>query len=76
MPLNFASSFNVMKHNFLAETLYISRAKRVHESKIFQAFESPREISPNLYFDSLLLLKVHKIQLKSYKVFMSHDTEN
>ena len=36
----------------------------VHQSAKFETFDCSREISPNLYFDRLLLLKVHKIVAK------------
>ena len=32
-----------------------------HQSAKFQTFDCSRKISPNLYFDRLLLLKVYKI---------------
>ena len=35
-----------------------------HQSAKFETFDCSREISPNLYFDRLLLLKVHKIVAK------------
>ena len=35
-----------------------------HQSVKFQTFDWSREISPNLYIDRLLLLKVHKISAK------------
>ena len=35
--------------------------KRAHQSAKFQTFDCSGEISPNLYFDRLLLLKVYKI---------------
>ena len=35
--------------------------KAAHQSAIFQTFDCSGEISPNLYFDRLLLLKVYKI---------------
>ena len=38
--------------------------KGIHQSAKFQVFECTREISPNLYFDRLLLLKVYKISAK------------
>ena len=40
-----------------------------------QTFDCSHEISPNLYFDKLLLLKVKKISAKKYRGVMSHDTE-
>ena len=47
----------------------------VHQSAKFETFDCSREISPNLYFDRLLLLKVHKILAKRYGGVMSHDTK-
>ena len=41
----------------------------------FQTFGCAGEISPNLYFDRLLLLKVSKISAKKYRGVMSYDTE-
>ena len=35
-----------------------------HQSAKFETFDCSPEISPNLYFDRLLLLKVHKIVAK------------
>ena len=37
--------------------------KGAHHSAKFQTFDRPCEISPNLYFDRLLLLKVYKKKL-------------
>ena len=39
-------------------------SKETHLSAKFQTFDCPCEISPNLYFDRLLLLKVYKISGK------------
>ena len=38
--------------------------KAAHHSAKFQTFDCPSEISPNLYFDRLLLLKLHKVSVK------------
>ena len=38
--------------------------KWAHQNPNFQTFERSREISPNLYFDRLLLSKVYKISAK------------
>ena len=38
--------------------------KGAHQSAKFQTFNCSRKISPNLYFDRLLLLKVYKISAK------------
>ena len=38
--------------------------KGAHESAKFQTFDCSRKISPNLYFDKLLLLKVYEISAK------------
>ena len=35
-----------------------------HHSAKFQTFDCSGEISPNLYFDRLLLLKVYKVSAK------------
>ena len=39
-------------------------SKRAHQSAKLQIFDCSREISPNLYFDRLLLFKVYKISTK------------
>ena len=39
----------------------------VHQSAKFQTFDCSREISPNLYFDRLLLLQVYKISAKKVR---------
>ena len=39
-------------------------AKGAHQSAKFQTFDCLGEISPNLYFDKLLLLKVYKLSAK------------
>ena len=38
--------------------------KEAHRSAKFQTFDCSGEISPNLYFDRLLLLKVYKVSAK------------
>ena len=38
--------------------------KEAHRSAKFQTFDCSGEISPNLYFDRLLLLKVYKASAK------------
>ena len=38
--------------------------KGAHHSAKFQTFDCSGEISPNLYFDRLLLLKVYKVSTK------------
>ena len=38
--------------------------KGAHHSAKFQTFDCPSEISPNLYFDRLLLAKVYKVSAK------------
>ena len=48
---------------FLGETLY-DFYKRAQQSAKFQTFDCSGEISPNLYFDRLLLLKVYKVSAK------------
>ena len=39
----------------------------VHQSAKFQTFDCSGEISPNLYFDKLLLLQVYKISAKKVR---------
>ena len=66
--LNFASLFNGMRDNssvFSWLKPYLIFAKRAHQSGKFQEnFNCSGEISPNLYFGRLLLLKVHTISTK------------
>ena len=46
--------------------------KETHRSAEFQAFGCSREISPSLYFDRLLLLKIYKILAKKvWKIYVS-----
>ena len=40
-------------------------SKWAHQSPKFQVFDCSRKISPNIYFDRLLLLKVYKISIKN-----------
>ena len=65
--LNLVSLFNVMRDNcsvlYLLK-LYIILAKVTHESPKFQTFNCSHEISPNLYFHRVLLLKVYRISAK------------
>ena len=49
--------------------------KRAHQSAKFQTFDCSREISPNLYLNRVLLLKVYKVSAKTVQRIMSHDTE-
>ena len=55
-------------------------AKRTHQSAKFQTFGCSDQISPNLYFDRLLLLKVNKISVKkvpkSYVLWSSRVRHN
>ena len=44
--------------------LYMIWTKATHQSAAFQTFECSCKISPNLYFERLLLLKVYKISAK------------
>ena len=44
--------------------LYMIWTKGIRQSAKFQTFDCSREISPNLYFDRLLLMKVYKISTK------------
>ena len=65
--LNFASLFSVMRDNsyvLFYLKLYMIWTKRAHQSAKFQTFDGSREISPNLYFDRLLLLKEYTISAK------------
>ena len=65
--LIFASLFSVMRDNssvLFELKLYMIWTKWAHQSAKFQTFDCSREISPNLYFDRLLLLKVYKISAK------------
>ena len=39
-------------------------SKGVHHSATFQTFDCSSEVSPNLYFDGLLLIKVYKVSAK------------
>ena len=41
--------------------------KGTHHSAKFQTFDCSGEISPNLYFDRLLLLNVYKVSAKKSK---------
>ena len=41
--------------------------KRAHQNAKFQTFDCPCKVSPNLYFNRLLLLKVYKISAKKVK---------
>ena len=45
--------------------------KGAHQSAKLQTIDCSRKISPNLYFDVLLLLKVYKISAKKYRRIMS-----
>ena len=49
--------------------------KRAHQSAKFQTFDCSRQISPNFYFDRLLLLKVYKISAGKYRGVNSHFIE-
>ena len=44
--------------------LYMIWTKGTHQSGKFQTYDYSGEISPNLYFDKLLFLKVYKILVK------------
>ena len=65
--LNFPSLFSVMRDNssifFLVETLDDLTKGARHSGK-FQTFDCSCAISPNLYFDRLLMLKEYKISAK------------
>ena len=70
--LNFASPFSVMGDNssyFFGQysiwfKIYMIWIKGTHQSVKFQTFRCSHEISPNLYFDRLLLFKIYKISAK------------
>ena len=64
---NFASLFSVMGDNssvLFQLKLCMIQTKGAPQKAKFQTFDCSREISPNLYFNSLLLLKVYKILAK------------
>ena len=68
--LTFASLFNFMSDKssvLFYFKLYLIFTKGVHQSAKFQTFDCSCEISPNLYVDRLLLLKVHKVSAKKAK---------
>ena len=50
--------------------------KGAHQSAKFRTFDCSREISPNLYFDSLLLLKEYTISAKKSTVELRLMTVN
>ena len=58
--------------------LYMIFTKGTYQSAKFQKnFDRSGDISPNLYFGRLLLMKVYKkFWLKKYGGVMSRDTEN
>ena len=61
--LNFASLINVMadKSSVLLQLKrYMIFTKGAHHCEKFQTFDCSGKISPNLYFDRLLLLKVYR----------------
>ena len=65
---NFASLFDVMRDKssvFFYLKLYMIFTKGVHQSAKFQTFDLSGEISPNLNFDRLLLLKAYKISVEN-----------
>ena len=65
--LKFVSLFNIMgdKSSLLLQLkLYIIFTKGAHHNAKFQTSDCSDEISPNLYFDRLLLLKVYKVSAK------------
>ena len=65
--LNFATPFNVMRDNCSVHfylKLYMIFTKAALQNAKFLIFDCSDEISPNLYFDRLLLLKVYKISAK------------
>ena len=65
--LNFASLLSLMRNNssvLFWLRLYMIWTKEAHPSTKFQTFDCSGKISPNLYLDKLLLLKVYKILAK------------
>ena len=65
--LKFASLFSVMRTTllyFFNLNFILFGQKKPHQSAKFQTFNHSHEISPNLYFDRLLLLKTYKISAK------------
>ena len=65
--LNVASLFSIMRDDssILFELkLYMIWRKRTNQNAKFQTLDCSLNISPNLYFDRLLLLKLHKISAK------------
>ena len=55
--------------------LYMIWTKGTHQSAKFQNFDCSCQISSNLYFDRLLLLKVYKVSAKKVQRSLSHDNE-
>ena len=55
--------------------LYMILTKGVHHSTKFHTFDGSHEISRNLYFDRLLLLKVYKFSEELYLVTLKSDTK-
>ena len=72
---NFASLFIVTKDNssvLFYVKLYMIWTKGTNQSAKFQAFDCSCEISPDLYFERLLLLKVCKISAKKvWQIYVS-----
>ena len=65
--LNIASLFSVVRDNpsvLFWLKLYMIWTKETHQSAKFKTFDCSHEISPNLYFDSLLLFKAYTISAK------------
>ena len=61
---------------FFQLKLYMIWAKGNDQSAKFNSFDCSRKISPNLYFDKFLLLKLYKILAKKkQRGVMSRDTE-
>ena len=82
--LNFASLFNFMRGNssvLFQLKRYMIFTKGAHQSAKFQTFACSGEISPNLYFDRLLLLAVSKVSAKKvqrsyiYLMILKSDTK-
>ena len=62
--LNFASLFNVLGDNPSYLIFNFIIFSRFFHSAKFQTFDCSGEISTNLYFDRLFLLKVYKVSVK------------
>ena len=82
-PSKSASIFSIMTQSSSIHSqlkYYILMSKEAHQRAKFQTFDCSHEISPNLYFDRLLLLKVCKIPankvMRSYVSWHWRVTQN